>query len=188
LLAYDRKYGSDADGKKQKPVRIEVIAPLIGLDEGEGKLKITPNPILVDQVDTYFLWKPADLYSEVVTGKDKTEVLFIEYLLYLFEMNRRAGERKVYVVKRQPEVMAHALQMNSLLGARQNSRIRTRLTGLYKRGVDLGYLKTYEIDVPGTRIEKLDCLHLNSAKFREMRAGLPVNVAKSTCNVSKVYL
>jgi hypothetical protein len=123
-----------------------------------------------------------------VTGKDKTEVLFIEYLLYLFEMNRRAGERKVYVVKRQPEVMAHALQMNSLLGARQNSRIRTRLTGLYKRGVDLGYLKTYEIDVPGTRIEKLDCLHQNSAKFREMRAGLPVNVAKSTCNVSKVYL
>ena len=103
--------------------RIEVIAPLIGLDETGGKLHITPNPILVDQIDSYFLWKPADLYSNVLSGKDKTGALFIEYLLYLFEMNRRTGERAVYVVKRQADVMAHALKMTSLLDARQQSRI-----------------------------------------------------------------
>lgn len=168
LMAYERKYG--ADGNQ----RIEVISPLIGLDESGGKLSVTPNPILVDQIDNYFLWKPVDLYSQVLSGKDRTEALFIEYLLFLFEMNRRNGERAVYVVKRQTDVMAHALKMNSLLDARQKSRIRDRLTDLYEHGVELGYLEKFEIDVPGARVEKLDYLHLNSARFEAMRAGLPV--------------
>jgi hypothetical protein len=168
LMAYDRKYGTEGNQ------RIEVISPLIRLSETGGKLSVTPNPILVDQIDKYFLWKPADLYSQVLTGKDRTESFFIEYLLYLFEMNRRNGTRAVYVVKRQTDVIAHAVKMNSLLEARQQSRIRGRLTDLYRRGVELGYLEKYEIDVPGAKVEKLDCLHLSGRKFKAMRSGLPV--------------
>ncbi len=182
LMAYDRKYGSHGNEK------IEVIAPLIGITETKRKLLVTPNPIMVDQIDSYFLWKPADLFSQVLTGRDRTEALFIEYLLYLFEMNRRSKNRGGYVVKRQADVMARAVKMDSLLDARQNTRMRARLTGLYERGVEVGYLERYEIDVPGTKVEKIDCLHLNEAKFTGMRSGLPVNVAKSTPNVSKVYL
>jgi hypothetical protein len=79
--------------------------------------------------------------------------------------------------------MVHALKMNSLVDAGQNSRVRRRLTDLYERGVEVGYLKKSETDAPGTRVEKLDCLHLNSEKFKAMRVGLPANVAESTSNV-----
>jgi hypothetical protein len=182
LMAYERKYGANGNEK------IEVIAPLIDLGETGGKVTITPNPIMVDQIDSYFLWKPVDLYTHVLSGKDRSEALFIEYLLFLFEMNRRMKKRAVFVVKRQPEVMAHALRMTSLIGSRQNSRMRQRLIDLYERGQEVGYLQKYETDVPGKRVEKLDCLHLNSEKFKAMRVGLPVNVAGSTSNVRNVYL
>ena len=97
----------------------------------------------------------------------------------------------MYVVKRQMEAMACALRMDSLLDARQEKRVRARLNDLYECGKQIGYLKDYEVDVPGAKYPKIDRLHLNSAKFKAMRKaplqvsqGLPANVAESTSNGS----
>ena len=186
LHAYDRRvYQND----KGKDIRIEAVGPLIMLEQSDGELTITPSPVLVDQVDTYFAWKPVDLYTQVLDGKDQTKALFVEYLLYLFEMNRRRGETAVYIVRRQMEVIAYALRMDALLNSRQEKRIRKRLTELYDYAKTIHYLKDYEIDVAGAKVKKLDRLHLDSSTFEAMRKAplqvlqsLPVNVAESTPN------
>jgi hypothetical protein len=119
------------------------------------------------------------------------KALFIEYLLYLFEMNRRVGAKAVYIVRRQMEVIVHALRMGALLNARQHKRIRERLNELYDYAVKIRYLKAYAIDVAGAKVGKLDRLHLNSSTFQAMRKvhlqvsqSLPVTVAKSPPNCS----
>ena len=186
LHAYDRRtYRND----KGKNVCIEAVGPLIRLDQSDGELTITPSPVLVDQVDTYFAWKPVNLYTDVLDGKDQTKALFIEYLLYLFEMNRSGGSNAVYIVRRQMEVIAYALRMDALLNSRQDKRIRRRLNGLYDYAQKIGYLKGYAVDVPGAKVKKLDRLHLDSSTFTAMRKaplqalqGLPVTVAESTPN------
>jgi len=187
LHAYDRRVYQDYKGKD---IRIEAVGSLIRLEQADGELTITPSPVLVDQVDTYFAWKPVDLYTQVLDGKDQTKALFIEYLLYLFEMNRRAGERAVYIVKRQMEVIAYALRMDKLLTTRQGKRVRMRLKELYDYAKTIHYLKDYEIDVAGAKVRKLDRLHLDSSTFKAMRKAplqvlqsLPANVAASTPNV-----
>jgi hypothetical protein len=188
LHAYDRRIFENG---RVINIRVEAVAPIIKLEQLNGEVTITPCPVLVDQIETYFVWKPADLYTKVLDGKDRTKALFIEQLLYLFEMNRREAQGGVYLVKRQLEAMAYALRMDALLDARQEKRIRTRLSKLYEFGKQIGYLKDYEVDVPGAKVAKLDRLHLNSATFRDMRKaplqisqGLPAKVAKSTSNGS----
>ena len=186
LHAYDRTVYSGGKAVRQ---RVEAVGSLVRVDQSGGELTITPSPVLVDQVDTYFAWKPVDLYTKVLDGKDQTKALFIEYLLYLFEMNRRGGEKAVYIVRRQMEVIAYALRMDALLNTRQEKRIRRKLNQLYDYAVKIGYLKGYAVDVPGAKVKKLDRLHLDSATFHAMRKAplqalqsLPVTVAESTPN------
>jgi len=57
LHAYDRRVYQDDKGKD---IRIEAVAPLMMLAQADGELTITPSPVLVDQVDAYFAWKPMD--------------------------------------------------------------------------------------------------------------------------------
>lgn len=131
LHAYDRR---EFDNGRASDVRVEAVAPIIKLDQLNGELTITPCPVLVDQIETCFVWKPVDLYPAVLDGKDRTKGLFIEYLLHLFEMNRREKSGGVYLLKRQMEVVAYALRMDALLDARQEKRIRRRLNDLYEYG------------------------------------------------------
>jgi hypothetical protein len=52
-------------------------------------------------------------------GRDRTKALFIEYLFYLFEMNKSDGNRAVYLITREMDTIAPALRMGALLEARQ---------------------------------------------------------------------
>jgi len=80
LHVYDRRAYNEG---RRAEVTIEAVAPLIKLEQANGELVITPSPVLVDQVETFFVWKPTNLYTEILDGKDRTKALFIEYLLYL---------------------------------------------------------------------------------------------------------
>lgn len=51
LHAYDRRIYADGKAVQQ---RVEAVEPLIKLDQTDGDLTITPSPVLVDRVDTYF--------------------------------------------------------------------------------------------------------------------------------------
>ena len=188
LHAYDRTVYQNG---KATHVRIEAVGPLIRLGQTDGELSITPSPVLVDQVDKYFVWKPVDLYTHVLDGRDQTKALFIEYLLYLYEMNRRRGETAVYIVKRQMEVIACALRMDALLNARQDKRIRKRLNELYEYAQKIHYLKGYAVDVPGAKVKRIDRLQLNSTTFQAMRKAhlqvsqtIPLTVANYPPNGS----
>jgi hypothetical protein len=77
-------------------------------DEASRDLTITPHPVLVDQIDRFFAWMPNDLCTAVNVVKDRTRVLFLEHLCYLFQKNNGDKEKAVFVVKRQMESNAHA--------------------------------------------------------------------------------
>ncbi len=168
---------------------METVAPLLSLSEANGDLTITPHPVLVDQIDRYFVRMPKDLCTAVNGVKDRTRVLFLEHHCYLFQKNNGDKEKSVFVVKRQMESIAHALRMDCLLDVRKDERLRKRLNGLYEYAKGIGYLKDYVVDQPGTKHWVVDRLHLDSKTFKAMRKpssqmsqGLHVNVAEATSN------
>ena len=58
LHAYDRR---ECENGRVSNVRGEAGVPLVNLAQVNGELIVAPSPALVDQIETSFVWKPADL-------------------------------------------------------------------------------------------------------------------------------
>jgi hypothetical protein len=156
LLVYKKRKSKDS----RKIDEVVDIASLLTLRiQKEGRqLRIVPNPILVDQIESYYLLKPREFY-DIVPGKDIVAARFLEFILYHAEMDRKrkqpSGE-----IRMQPEVMAWQLRLESMLRSRKKTALRNRLTRLYDLGVRLGYLDSYQIELPGTKGRIVDILKL----------------------------
>jgi hypothetical protein len=136
---------------------IEVASPIILLEKDPtGTYRITPSPILVDQIDTYFVRKPVDLYEQPADS-----ILFLEYLLVQSEQKRRT--RRESVIRMDPETLAYKLRLDKFIEKRQWKRIRSKLNSLYSLAKDIGYLDGYSIEQEGKKIEKVDVLTLRMA-------------------------
>jgi hypothetical protein len=169
LKKYTMKYTRiDWKSKKKDRTQIEYTAPVIWRPDTHA---VYAGPILVDQIDTYFVWKPMDLYEQA----SGTDVLFIEYLLCMAEQARR--RKGPYTVKLDPDTMAHVLRLDKLIATRQWSRIRAKLDMAYAVAKDLGYLADYAVNQPGKKVEQVDVLQLNKQKFEEMRNGNELRLA-----------
>jgi hypothetical protein len=182
LLAYEKS----ARPKTRRKVSVEVIAPLLNLEwiNGGRRVRIIPNPILVDQIDSYCILKPVDFYA-IVPDKDQFKVRFLEFLLYHAEMNRRTSRRKQdhrWEIRLTSDAVAWALRLDAMISARKKSALRRKLTELYGFGVKTGYLESYELEQPGTKRRKVDVLRLNMTTFKY----LVPSGAKSSTKRSKV--
>ncbi|MCX6133028.1 MAG: hypothetical protein NTU47_04350 [Ignavibacteriales bacterium] len=183
LLAYDKSRGQDT----RKMHRVEAVAPLIKLEwmKGNRMIRIVPNPVLVDHIDSYYVLKPADIFT-LVDGRSPTRLRFLEFLLYQAEMKRRKEvrdeESSDYEVRLQPGVIAHRLRLEGLISANQRSRLRGTINDLYAFGKEIGFLDSYSVDQPGSKARFVDVLGLNKTKFEEIRGklGLVPMVGKST--------
>jgi hypothetical protein len=173
-MVYERK----RDGKRTKEERTDA---LIALEQKGRQLKIAPNPILIDNIDRYYILKPADLYH----SSDDVTARLIEYLCY--QATRKQGKAAEDVITEQPETLAYKLRMEGQVANRQWGRVRKKMIQSYQLAKEQGYLLDYELNVPGVTVEANDVLYLNRQYFDEMRKGLPVNAAKSTRKLSKVY-
>jgi hypothetical protein len=156
LIVYDKSVK-----EKKTKLHVEDIAPLISLEvfNGGRELRITPNPVLVDQIDSYFLLRPVDLFN-TLPGKDAVAVRFIEYLLHQGEMNRRKEHAKeysnqVWEHRIQPEGLAWKLRLGAMIRARKR-------TELYELGIRLGYLESFQTEQQGTKGRILDVLMLKN--------------------------
>ena len=164
LLVYEKRHAKGSN----KIDRIEDIATLITLDISNGgrNLRIIPNPILVDQIDSYFVLVPRNFF-DLFEGKDPVEARFLEFLLFQIEMNRRGEksrrkQRPTWEVRMQPEGMAWRLRLGAMVKARKWTELRQRLTRLYELGVKVGYLDSYQIEQEGTKGRIVDVLRLRN--------------------------
>ncbi len=189
LLVYEK---SKAE-KSWKKVRVEAVAPLIKLDQKKGSrtIRITPNPVLVDHVDSYFILTPENIFS-LAASTGITRSRFLEFLLYQAEMKRRQERREEeeseYEVRLQPEVIAHALRLVGALAAGQKNRIRIKLKKIYRFAVDVNWLSSFALDQKGTKKRIVDVLYLNRKMFESFRTtqSLSPTVEKSTSSGRKV--
>jgi hypothetical protein len=194
LLIYRRmRWLKDKKGKTQEVIdRIETVQPLIRITKGwealnksEDKLldagksskdtddkltviAIEPCPILVDQIDNYFLLKPANYREEIALKVREWKVskytyLFIDYLMAQAELKRRAHEP--LVLRKTIEELAYKLRMDPWIKKRMWKNVRGSLNKSYKIAKDLGYLLDYKT-VPGKTLpEEVEELTLNPEKF-----------------------
>ena len=164
IMVYDRRRRNDANGN---PVydAIRTVRPLLNITEGfrdltqselEGvragggpserltQIVVEPSVVLVDQINKYFVLKPANLYQElrIKFGKiDKKLALFIEYLLAKAAEKAR-GKHPLHF-KLKLETIAYGLRMDALINSRQSKRIVTLITDYFAKARALGYVGEY---------------------------------------------
>lgn len=167
LMVYEKSHAKDS----KKIDTVEDIAPLISLTitKGGRNLRIVPNPVLVDQLDSYCMLKPREFF-DLVTGNDAVEPRFLEFILYQAEQLRRAERRNkknppAWEVRLQPDVISWRVRLEGLIKARKKTDLRKRLTRLYDLGVKVGYLKSYQTEQPGTKGRVVDILQLDKNAF-----------------------
>ncbi len=180
LFSYEKKTWGKKDGGHTEDIL--VLDALIRIDRHWGEkdrefgvyeVEITPSPILVDQIDSYFILKPANYLEEIrrLLGKKSSKfvVQFIEYLL-LEVAKRKSASRgedvKNWEIKNNYKTLAQKLGMDSMIKNRQWGKIRKKLENCYEVAKQLGYLSYYESMVPGAT-KSLERFILNPEKFRD---------------------
>lgn len=189
LLYYERKYWKD--GKEVLDI-IKTVRPLFNIIEGyeaidiserdeilsdanNEKIKfivIEPCPALVDQIDNYFILKPANCYQEIrlLVGKTSKYVhLFIDYLLT--EVTKREisskGEELNWIIEINYENLAYKLRMESFIKTKQVKRIKQNLEKCYSVAKQLGYIISSET-ISG-KTKEYEKLILNPDKFKKVK-------------------
>ena len=170
LLSYKRDvYHPKTKGKVLRSEQIETVDHLVDVKRMDRQLVITPSPILSDQHDTYYMILPENLYTGVVEEKQRSLVLFIEYLFYSYEKQRAGDKTSTYLITRHINTVAYAIGLGNLIETRQLKKLRDVLNSYYEFAAKKGYLRKYEIDAKGARYEEVDKLYINAKKMNALR-------------------
>jgi hypothetical protein len=131
-------------------------------DRRVTRILLLPSPILIDEIDSYFLLKPAYLHDEIKAlypGRriSRYNSLFIELLLTV----------DIAVWKIGKETLARKLNMDTLIETRQKSRIDKRIQEVLKTAKELDFLLDYDEEPTGLLI-----LRLNPERCSRVRAKI----------------
>jgi hypothetical protein len=196
LLVYRRKYWINEKGKREERIdRIETIAPLFRiirgwealtkyedktLDRGQStrttdeKLKaiaIEPAPILVQDIKSYFVLKPANYIQEInllypwPNRPSKFTFRLIDWLIAQAEFKRR--HKQPLIIEENFVEIAYNLRMDVYIKTNQLKRVRQILNKSYRVAKELGYLLSHSTIQGQTK--ELDRLELNPEKFSRVR-------------------
>jgi hypothetical protein len=142
------------------------------VDEKLGFIVIEPCPLLIDQIDTYFVLKPANYYQEIkllVGRASRHATLFIDYLIT--EVTKKEisakGNEISWNIELNYKTLAYKLRMNKYLETNQTKRVRKELEKCYDIAQKLGYLLEYKT-IDG-KTKELEQLVLNPEKFRRIK-------------------
>ncbi len=219
LIWYERKYWEEEKGKKVERIQaIRTVRPLLIITEGYDKLTrkeaetlraggqteetaakldvigIEPSPILVDQINSYFVLKPANIYEEIAiltpyAKKHKYIYRFIDYLLAQAELKRRSNTG--WTIKINYKELAEKLRMDPWLDSRNWKQIRGSLNECYKIAQRLGYLEKYKTKQGVTK--EVEELTLNpdkiirSEKAKEKREEIDAQGGQIENNITSAY-
>lgn len=188
-MSYRRLKGYNKEGKPLYDViratrpLIEILEGFESLEEEEAsqveaglelpekrntRIAIQASPILVDQIDTFFLLKPSGLHAEIQAlhpGKryPRAISLFIEWLLTIDKPSMHPGKR----------TLAEILRLDSLIKERKWALIDKRIQEALSVAKELGYLLDYEETATGLlnmRLNPERCRRIESKRRRGRKA------------------
>ena len=132
-------------------------------------LEIVPCPILIDQINTYYVLKPANCYQEIELLFPRASKFVYRFINYLFTQASIKSRKKTgWTIEINYLKLAYKLRMNNYIKSRQKKRIKEVLGRCYEIADKLNYLLSYE-HVPGVKEEK-ELIKLNPEKFTKMQS------------------
>ncbi len=159
--------------KKEKKYTISDLCHIIQLEKIDGILRITPHPLMFDQMKTYWMSKPTNIFD--LAGPNNLQaVRFLQYLLYHMDINRRkenAGEKPAWKIKISMEHIAYWLRMDAYLDQRKKSVLRKKLTSFYELAKRIGYLESFLVDQKQKKGGLMDIMQLSKTFFEQMKSG-----------------
>lgn len=186
IICYKRRrWEGKGKSKELKTDIIRVTLPLIqltegfvGLDEEEAaqvlagqelpqkrqtRLVIEVSPLLVDQIDSFYLLKPTALHNEIkqLLGAKRISravSLFIEWLL-------TKNSRTVRIPRGD---LAERLRLDYLIDQRHQERLDSRLQEAFQTAKGLGYLLDYQEEPTGLLV-----FTLNPVRCKRIEQGRP---------------
>lgn len=168
-LVYDSRGNPIKDrGGDYKKEEVEAVDTLLTIkkvvDKKSKRFKyyeIEPSPILLDQINNYYLLIPYNWREEVraLVGDKKASsytYMFLIFLMWQFEEKRR--KHQTFIIKLSPEEICIRINMPESVYKLKKKRANEILNNVYSTAKTLGYLTDY------TRAE-VDTLALNKEKF-----------------------
>jgi len=176
--------------------RIQTISPIIRIYEGwEGLTKtednllsenvetvkikdkhngflIEPCPLMVDQINDYFLLKPANMYQEIklkFPNASKYSYVFIDWVIHEAHLKKGKSKPKQWPesIEISKESLARSLRLDCYVKSRNWKRIDQILSKCVQIALSLGWISKHEI-VPGKTVAELNKFFLNTEKFNRL--------------------
>jgi hypothetical protein len=183
IIKYERKFKRVKN--KRLTQSIETVANLIKIYAGKeqiehiigDKVKKTDSkltfitidflPLFFDQIENYFILKPANLHETIRAKFPKAGQFLINLIDYLYlQANHKIRTDNPLIIEIEPVNMAAVLRMDSYLKPRLlTTKIRSTLNRIYKQAKELGYLTDYRTTSKTKGDGKKDVLILNHDKF-----------------------
>jgi len=138
-------------------------------DKRQTRLILEFNPIMLDQIDTFYVLKPTAFYSEIrqlLGGKkgNKTIYLFAEWLLTLSFNPVKIGKDK----------LTEILRLDRLIRDGHRDRMEVRLQDAFQVAKKLEYLLDYREDTNGLLV-----FQLNPIKCRRLKESAKAEAAEA---------
>ncbi len=124
------------------------------------------SPILVDQIDGYYILLPDTLFTDIKQQLNKGKYsqyipLFIEWLILQAEIQRRA--KTGWKIAINYKKLAYKLRMDKLIQRRKWNEIKEQLSECYYVAMQLGYITSWE--TTDGKFETKEVFHLNRDRF-----------------------
>jgi hypothetical protein len=186
--------------------RVQTIAPIIHIYEGwEGltekedkdlndnietkKVKekhkgflIEPCPLLVDQIERYFVLKPANMYQEIKLKfpyASKYVYMFIDWIIHESHLKKGKNNKREWpeFLEIGQETLAYNLRLDCYIKSRNWKRIDQILKKCIQISVDLGWVNKHE-EIQGRTVSQLYRFFLNQNKFDSISKTIPAEQEK----------
>ncbi len=129
---------------------------------------VEPCPLLVDQIDSYFVLKPADMYQEIklrVPGASKYAYAFTDLILQTATLQKGKNKKTWPTsIEFSIETLSYRLRLDGYIKNRKWKRIEQILNKCFQVAIDVGWIENYE-EITGKTVEKIYRFHLNQKKF-----------------------
>tara|TARA_Y100001934_G_C12329919_1_gene764546 strand:- start:182 stop:1921 length:1740 start_codon:yes stop_codon:yes gene_type:complete len=181
---------------EEKVDRIQTVSPVIRVFEGWQNLSqeedeeldagiekkqtsekhsgfvLEPCPILVDQVDGYFMLKPANMYQEIKLkhpNASKYVYAFIDTIIHQCHIEKGNCNHKSWpkFIDFSRETLAYYLRLDSYIKSRNWKRIEQILNKCVQISKSVGWITDHE-EIPGKTVRIKDRFYINQIKFEKI--------------------
>ncbi|WP_100933923.1 virulence factor [Candidatus Chlamydia corallus] len=146
---------------------------------------IEPCPIIVDQIDSYFVLKPANMYQEIklrFPNASKFTYTFLDWIVSTAtrkKMNNPTTKDWPDKLEIGFENLSYILRMNRYITSRNWKKIETAINRCIEIAIELKWLTKHE-RIQGKTISKKEVFFLNKTKFQQISTNNIIEKEKET--------